>query len=91
MTEKKDEMKVYNKVYNNEPDEVIITTSDREIYNLCKTCAFQSDGTAFSNEYYKTCCMMYPYPAIKPSSIMNGSGKCDKYLEDSGLTSKESK
>ena len=52
---------------------------------------YKSGGSAFSNEYYKTCCMMYPYPAIKPPSIMNGSGKCDKYLEDSGLTSKESK
>lgn len=68
------------KVYNNDPDEIIITTSESKNYELCKTCMLQSDGTVFSNMYNKTCCAAHPYPGIKPPSIIDGKGTCEDYI-----------
>ncbi|WP_407399589.1 hypothetical protein [Treponema sp.] len=42
----------------------------------CKGCAFQNDGTVWSNSFEKACCAMYPYPGSKPIAVMRNEDEC---------------
>lgn len=42
----------------------------------CEKCMFWGNGSVFSNKYDKSSCDQYPYPASKPSYVINNTGDC---------------
>lgn len=60
-------------------EEVLTDNSGIEYCKQCKDCIFRDDGTPFSNHYTKSSCMMYQYPNMKPSKVINNKGLCEYY------------
>ncbi len=65
-------MDYYGRHYNE------ILTDNTQIHKCeqCKDCILRDDGTVWSNQYDKTSCRIYPYPAFKPLSIIHNQEKC---------------
>ena len=60
-------------------DEGVTDNRNLNICEQCKTCALQSDGTVWSNDYKKACCQMYPYPEHKPEMVVRNEEDCIYY------------
>lgn len=57
-------------------DEILTDNTKIHYCKQCKQCVFWGNGDAFSNKYDKSSCDQYPYPAIKPTYVINNTGKC---------------
>jgi len=54
----------------------------KETCAQCKNCYWRNDGTIYSSEHTKSCCVKYPYPRFKPVGVMNNLEKCNYYKLD---------
>lgn len=53
-------------------------------YEQCKTCMFRKseiNGVLY-DDYRKSCCMIFPYPSMKPIQFYDGSAKCEFYEKE---------
>ena len=57
-------------------DEQMTDNSKIEYCKQCKNCKYWNGGDAYSNDYQKTCCAVYPYPSMKPMSVIENKGDC---------------
>ena len=48
----------------------------------CKDCEFKIGDDEYSNDYRKGSCQIYPYPELKPQSVMMNNGKCESYRKE---------
>ena len=62
--------------------EVFTDNTKIEKCKQCKDCMLQSDGTAYTNDYQKGSCLIYPYPGSKPDHVLENTGKCEDYEKD---------
>lgn len=62
-------------------EETLSDNTQIENCKQCKNCMHQDDGTLWSNHYTKSSCRMFPYPKMKPSAVINNTGKCPYLLE----------
>lgn len=63
---------------NNEPMSATQVSEDIQ----CKTCANADDGTPYAERYTKGTCLAYPYPDMKPVSVLiEGKHDCIFYKE----------
>ena len=60
-------------------EDILSDNSQVENCKMCKDCIFRDDGTVYSNDYRKCCCMIYPYPKMKPLRVINNTGLCEYY------------
>lgn len=60
-------------------NDILSDNSHVENCKQCKDCIFRNDGTAWSNNYQKSCCQMYQYPGFKPLYVINNKGACEYY------------
>lgn len=67
-------MKTFEERYENE---ILTDNTAIEKCKQCKDCIFQSDGTAYSNDYQKGSCAMYKYPTVKPLDVIRNTGQCE--------------
>lgn len=61
-----------------------ILTDNTKIHycKQCKNCAnWGNDGNPFSNQFDKSSCEVYQYPAMKPMGVINNYDKCFKFKE----------
>lgn len=72
-------MKEYKTFEERYKDEILSDNSKLENCKQCKDCAFWNDGTVWSNDYKKSCCMIYQYPSCKPMHVINNKGLCEYY------------
>ena len=63
-------------------DEVLSDNSKVENCKQCKDCIFQNDGTAFTNNYQKSSCMIYQYPNFKPLYVIKNKSLCEYYSNE---------
>lgn len=63
-------------------DEVLTDNSSVENCKQCKNCIFRDDGTAWSNDYRKSCCQIYQYPNFKPLHVINNKGLCEYHNDE---------
>lgn len=69
-------IKYFDKRYK---DEVLTDNTGFETCKQCKDCVFRNDGTIYSNNYQKGCCMIYEYPDVKPLGVIDNKTKCEFY------------
>jgi hypothetical protein len=60
-------------------DEILIDNTALDQCRQCKDCAFQSDGTIYTNDYRKGSCAKYKYPKNKPFEVMENRVACPCY------------
>ena len=63
-------------------DETLTDNTKLSKYRQCKDCFFRDDGTVYTNDYRKCCCVMYPYPSHKPMGIMKNTETCEYYVKE---------
>lgn len=61
----------------NHENEILTNNVALKHCTQCEDCIYRDDGTVWSNDFRKSSCMMYPYPAFKPSRVMQNTGFCD--------------
>ena len=72
---------MYKGVTDLHADEELTDNSKIDYCIQCKDCAFWGNSDdPFTNAHDKACCDQYPYPAMKPLSVINNEGKCTVYL-----------
>lgn len=55
-------------------------------YEQCRNCIFRKseiNGKTY-DDYRKTCCMIFPYPKMKPIQFYDGSARCEFYEKEGG-------
>lgn len=57
-------------------EETLTDNTQFENCKQCKTCIFQDDGSVWSNHYTKVSCQKYPYPKIKPLTVIDNELNC---------------
>lgn len=58
-------------------DDILSDNTGIKRCDQCKDCRFWGNGDdAFSNQYDKTSCDKYPYPAYKPAFVRDNEGEC---------------
>lgn len=62
-------------------EEVLSDNSQIENCKQCKSCAYQNDGTVWSNHYTKSSCQKFPYPDMKPIEVIDNEADCPEYKE----------
>ena len=62
-------------------NEKLSDNTQNDYCKQCKNCAFWGNGDKFGNQYDKSCCDMFPYPANKPEEVIHNSGKCHFRLD----------
>lgn len=64
--------------------EILTDNTKISKYKQCKDCSFRKsriNGVLY-DDYRKTCCMIFPYPEMKPIQLYNGSTECEYYEKD---------
>lgn len=61
-------------------DELHVSYPSKDI--VCKDCAFRDDGTIYTNDYTKGSCQKFPYPDMKPSSVLFKNAMCPCYKKE---------
>jgi hypothetical protein len=58
-------------------------TDNSKIENCrqCKTCKHWNGGTDYSNDYQKSSCQIYVYPAMKPIKVIKNTAQCEYYTK----------
>lgn len=53
-------------------------------YEQCKDCLFRKSeiNGVFYDNYRKSCCMMFPYPQMKPMEFYHGTARCEFYEKE---------
>ena len=61
-------------------DEILTDNTKIKKFEKCRNCALWGNGDAWSNAFDKSNCDAFPYPGMKPISIMN-NGDCPYWIE----------
>ena len=70
------EKKTFSERYKND---ILSDNSQVENCKQCKDCALRDDGTVYSNNYQKCCCLMFQHPRFKPLEIIENKALCPFY------------
>ena len=57
-------------------DEMLTDNTKLDKCAQCEKCILNNDGTVWSNNFRKGCCLAYPYPSFKPIGVIRNETNC---------------